>query len=159
MLIQVHTTRGCGEQGFPSAQPYLSPLIYAANSRGALKIKIEKKKCLRRALNKRIALAALRGFTYESNSANLEIFCGGLYCNKKKTSFTEDYLSKFYQLHFEIGARNLSLPSSEHLILGMNFVFWVIVHGIANGAFKGLSTIAEVLNAKPPKGRESYTLK
>ncbi|KAJ5884525.1 hypothetical protein N7504_012097 [Penicillium tannophilum] len=24
MYIQVHTTIGCGEQGFPSAQPYLS---------------------------------------------------------------------------------------------------------------------------------------
>ncbi|KAJ5302313.1 hypothetical protein N7508_007176 [Penicillium antarcticum] len=47
----------------------------------------------------------------------------------------------------------------EHPVLGMNFVFWVIVHGIADGAFKGLSTVAEVLNVKPPKGRESYTLK
>lgn len=40
----------------------------------------------------------------------------------------------------------------------MNFVFWVIVHGIADGAFKGLSTVAEVLAVRPPKGRESYTL-
>jgi hypothetical protein len=42
MLIPVHTTTGCGEQGFPSAQPYLSQLLYAANSRGALKIKTAK---------------------------------------------------------------------------------------------------------------------
>lgn len=40
----------------------------------------------------------------------------------------------------------------------MNFVFWVIVHGIADGAFKGLSTVADVLAVRPPKGRESYTL-
>ncbi|KAJ5813677.1 uncharacterized protein N7503_000427 [Penicillium pulvis] len=46
----------------------------------------------------------------------------------------------------------------EHPVLGMNFVFWVIVHGIADGAFKGLSTVADVLAERPPKGRESWTL-
>jgi hypothetical protein len=40
----------------------------------------------------------------------------------------------------------------------MSFVFWVIVHGVADDAFKGLSTVAEVLAVRPPKGRESYTL-
>ena len=46
----------------------------------------------------------------------------------------------------------------EHPVLGMNFVFWVIVHGVADGAFKGLSTVADVLAVRPPKGRESYTI-
>ncbi|KAJ5932825.1 hypothetical protein N7516_007314, partial [Penicillium verrucosum] len=46
----------------------------------------------------------------------------------------------------------------EHPVLGMSFVFWVIVHGVADGAFKGLATVTEVLAAKPPKGRESWTL-
>ncbi|KAJ5138867.1 uncharacterized protein N7515_003715 [Penicillium bovifimosum] len=46
----------------------------------------------------------------------------------------------------------------DTLVLGMSFVFWVIVHGVADGAFKGLATVTEVLAAKPPKGRESWTL-
>ncbi|KAJ5389764.1 uncharacterized protein N7496_000832 [Penicillium cataractarum] len=46
----------------------------------------------------------------------------------------------------------------EHPILGKSFVFWVIVHGVADGAFKGLSTVADVVSVRPPKGRESYTL-
>ncbi|CAG8151922.1 unnamed protein product [Penicillium nalgiovense] len=46
----------------------------------------------------------------------------------------------------------------EHPVLGMSFVFWVIVHGVADGAFKGLATVTEVLAAKPPNGRESWTL-
>lgn len=37
----------------------------------------------------------------------------------------------------------------------MSFVFWVIVHGVADGAFKGFDTAEEVLAARPPKGRES----
>lgn len=40
----------------------------------------------------------------------------------------------------------------------MSFVFWVIVHGVADGVFKGLSTVADVLAVRPPEGRESYTL-
>jgi hypothetical protein len=40
----------------------------------------------------------------------------------------------------------------------MSFVFWVIVHSDADGAFKGLSTVTDVLAVRPPKGRESYTL-
>ncbi|KAJ5235461.1 uncharacterized protein N7469_004629 [Penicillium citrinum] len=46
----------------------------------------------------------------------------------------------------------------ETPILGFNFVFWVIVHGVADGAFKGLRTVEDVLAVRPPKGRESYTL-
>ncbi|KAJ5366659.1 hypothetical protein N7541_000600 [Penicillium brevicompactum] len=46
----------------------------------------------------------------------------------------------------------------EHPVLGMSFVFWVIVHGVADGAFKGHVTVTDVLAAKPPKGRESWTL-
>lgn len=37
-------------------------------------------------------------------------------------------------------------------------MFWVIVHGVADGAFKGLRTVEDVLAVRPPKGRESYTL-
>lgn len=44
-------------------------------------------------------------------------------------------------------------------MLGMNFVFWVIVHGIADGVFKGISSIDELLEKRPPMGRESWTLK
>lgn len=40
----------------------------------------------------------------------------------------------------------------------MNFVFWVIVHGIADRAFKGISSVEELLAQRPPKGRESWTL-
>lgn len=32
----------------------------------------------------------------------------------------------------------------------MNFVFWVIVHGIADHAFKGISTVTELLAKRPP---------
>lgn len=32
------------------------------------------------------------------------------------------------------------------------------MHGVADGAFKGLSTVTDVLAVRPPKGRESYTL-
>ncbi|CAG8330027.1 unnamed protein product [Penicillium nalgiovense] len=46
----------------------------------------------------------------------------------------------------------------EHPVLGMSFVFWVIVYRVADGAFKGLATVTEVLAAKPPNGRESWTL-
>lgn len=46
----------------------------------------------------------------------------------------------------------------EHPVLGMNFVLWVIVHGIADGAFKGISSIDELLSKQPPPGRESFTL-
>lgn len=46
----------------------------------------------------------------------------------------------------------------EPLILRISFVFWVIVHGVAEGAFKRLSTVTDVLTVRPPKGRELYTL-
>ena len=46
----------------------------------------------------------------------------------------------------------------EHPVLGMNFAFWVIVHGIADGAFKGISSVDELLSKRPPPGRESFTL-
>lgn len=39
----------------------------------------------------------------------------------------------------------------------MSFVFWVIVHGVADGAFKSCDTVEQVLATKPPKGRESLT--
>ncbi|KOS36559.1 hypothetical protein ACN38_g12693 [Penicillium nordicum] len=32
----IHTTTGCGKQGFPSAQPYLSMVHHAANTQCAL---------------------------------------------------------------------------------------------------------------------------
>jgi hypothetical protein len=40
----------------------------------------------------------------------------------------------------------------------MNFIFWVIVQGVADGAFKGYATVKDVLAASPPQGRESWTL-
>ena len=43
-------------------------------------------------------------------------------------------------------------------MLGMNFVFWVIVHGITDGAFKGISLVDELLSKQPPLGRESFML-
>ncbi|KAJ5600685.1 hypothetical protein N7450_001752 [Penicillium hetheringtonii] len=46
----------------------------------------------------------------------------------------------------------------ENPILGFNFVFWIIVQGVADGAFKGLRTVEDILAVIPPKGRESYTL-
>ena len=46
----------------------------------------------------------------------------------------------------------------EHPVLGMNFVFWVIVHGIADGTFKGISSVDELLSKWPPPGRESFML-
>ncbi|KAJ5110979.1 hypothetical protein N7532_001514 [Penicillium argentinense] len=54
--------------------------------------------------------------------------------------------------------KNLVNSNIEHPALGMSFVFWVIVHGVADGAFKGLTTMAEVLSIMPPKWRESLTL-
>ncbi|CAG8296393.1 unnamed protein product [Penicillium salamii] len=46
---------------------------------------------------------------------------------------------------------------NEHPVLGFNFVFWVIVHGVADNAFKNLSSLEAVLAMKPPKGRGSFT--
>jgi hypothetical protein len=40
----------------------------------------------------------------------------------------------------------------------MNFVYWVMVHGIADDAFKGISSVDELLAQRPPEGRESWTL-
>ena len=34
----------------------------------------------------------------------------------------------------------------------------MIVHGIADGAFKGISSVDELLSKRPPPGRESFTL-
>jgi len=38
-------------------------------------------------------------------------------------------------------------------------MFWVIVYGIADSAFKGLEMVEKLLSTKPPKGRELLTLK
>ena len=43
-------------------------------------------------------------------------------------------------------------------MLGNNFVFWVIVYGIADSAFKNISSVEKLLAQRPPKGRESWTL-
>lgn len=42
----------------------------------------------------------------------------------------------------------------EHNIPAFNLVFWVIVHRIADSAFKGISTIEKLLAKRPPEGRE-----
>lgn len=43
-------------------------------------------------------------------------------------------------------------------MLGKNFVFWVIVHGIADNAFKNITSVEKLLAQRPPMGRESWTL-
>ena len=43
-------------------------------------------------------------------------------------------------------------------MLGMNFVFWVIIHGITDSAFKGISSVDELLLKQPPPGKESFML-
>ncbi|KAF4155474.1 hypothetical protein CNMCM6069_007995 [Aspergillus lentulus] len=56
---------------------------------------------------------------------------------------------------------DITLPKNwfrEHPILAMNFVYWVMVHGIADDAFKGISSVDELLAQRPPEGRESWTL-
>jgi hypothetical protein len=40
IVFVTHTTIGCGEQGFPSAQPYLSHILNAVNSQRALGLKV-----------------------------------------------------------------------------------------------------------------------
>ncbi|KAJ5726674.1 uncharacterized protein N7483_008031 [Penicillium malachiteum] len=39
----------------------------------------------------------------------------------------------------------------EYPILRLNFIFWVIVYRVANSAFKGLNTVADVLIVKDKK--------
>ena len=46
----------------------------------------------------------------------------------------------------------------EHPVLGMNLIFWVIVHGIADSAFKGISLVDELLLKWPLPGKESFML-
>ncbi|KAG0154230.1 hypothetical protein PDIDSM_1610 [Penicillium digitatum] len=46
----------------------------------------------------------------------------------------------------------------EHPVLGLNLVFWVIVHGVADGAFKNLTSLDDVLAVRPPAHRTSFTL-
>ncbi|KAJ5783753.1 uncharacterized protein N7518_009430 [Penicillium psychrosexuale] len=46
----------------------------------------------------------------------------------------------------------------EHPILASNFIFWVIVHEIANNAFKNITNVDKLLAQHLPKGRESWTL-
>ncbi|KAH2126877.1 hypothetical protein KXV35_005576, partial [Aspergillus fumigatus] len=48
------------------------------------------------------------------------------------------------------------IPEQE--ILGKNFIFYVMVTGIADKAFRGIRTTDELLDKRPPKGRESWTL-
>ncbi|KAM0107297.1 hypothetical protein ACP6JB_007115 [Aspergillus fumigatus] len=47
---------------------------------------------------------------------------------------------------------------TEQKVLGRNFVFYVMVAGIADQAFKGIRSVDELLSKVPPKGRESWTL-
>ena len=47
----------------------------------------------------------------------------------------------------------------EHPVLGKkSFVFWVIIHRIADRAFKGISSVDELFSKWPPPGREFFTL-
>lgn len=74
-----------------------------------------------------------------------------LYVVKKIYAFTHDVSANYMCCRPKNWLR-------EHPVLGMNFAFWVIVHGVADDAFKGLPTVADVLAAEPPEGRESWTL-
>ncbi|EER41728.1 conserved hypothetical protein [Histoplasma capsulatum H143] len=47
---------------------------------------------------------------------------------------------------------------NSHPVLGLGFLFWVSVIGLADHAFRGISTIDELLEKRPPKGKESWTL-
>ncbi|KAJ5475418.1 hypothetical protein N7539_007705 [Penicillium diatomitis] len=46
----------------------------------------------------------------------------------------------------------------EHPVLALNFVFWVIVLGVADGAFRNCETLHDVLSVKPPASRDTLTL-
>ncbi|KAJ5660882.1 uncharacterized protein N7484_000254 [Penicillium longicatenatum] len=84
----------------------------------------------------------------------------------RSRGFTREYQEKKESEANVIAYRELAPATShrplnwfrEHPVLGKSFVFWVIVHGIADGAFKGLDTIEKLLDTKPPSGRESLTL-
>lgn len=45
----------------------------------------------------------------------------------------------------------------EQKVLGRNFPFWLMVVGLADQAFKGIQTVEELLDKRPPKGRESWS--
>lgn len=45
----------------------------------------------------------------------------------------------------------------EQHILGRNFPFWLMVVGLADRAFKGIRTVDELLEMRPPKGRNSWS--
>ncbi|BCS28042.1 uncharacterized protein APUU_61090S [Aspergillus puulaauensis] len=46
----------------------------------------------------------------------------------------------------------------EQKMLRTNFVFYVMVAGIVDQAFRAIRTVDELLSTVPPKGRESWTL-
>ncbi|KAG2026234.1 hypothetical protein GB937_001742 [Aspergillus fischeri] len=48
------------------------------------------------------------------------------------------------------------IPEQE--ILGRNFIFYVIIIGIIDKAFRGICTADKLLDKRPLKGRESWTL-
>lgn len=45
----------------------------------------------------------------------------------------------------------------EQKVLGRNFPFWLMVVGLADQAFKGIRTVEELLDKRPPRGRESWS--
>ncbi|KAG2010920.1 hypothetical protein GB937_007464 [Aspergillus fischeri] len=51
---------------------------------------------------------------------------------------------------------DVTLPKTwfrEHLILVMNFIFWVIIHSITDCAFKGISSVEEFTGPKTSRGQ------
>jgi hypothetical protein len=56
------------------------------------------------------------------------------------------------------GEHGDGLSHREHPILAINFIYWVMVHGIADSTFKGILSVNELLAQRPPEGGESWTL-
>ncbi|KAJ5741814.1 hypothetical protein N7533_011223 [Penicillium manginii] len=112
--------------------------------------------------------------------ANSNATSSKIICREHKTSYSiskkvkDDVLNNLKYLTFNIirssqdGSlkrwrynNKKDLPKNwlrEHPALGISFVFWVIVHGVADRAFKGLTTMAEVLSMRPPNRYKSLTL-
>lgn len=79
----------------------------------------------------------------------------------KPSDMTMEQICKYLSWNITIMQANIFSPKNwipEQKMLGRNFIFYVMVAGIADQAFKGIRTIDELLSKRPPKGRESWTL-
>ncbi|KAJ5521639.1 hypothetical protein N7527_005754 [Penicillium freii] len=195
-----HTTIGCGKQGFPSAQPYLSPLfcthlsgtpgISRNHSRSdsyvpyhvALYEKEGNTIC-----HPELAPATLEKYDYAVNSwalisrnestnpdfpnlpiptpERLKLFAEFYIKSCKKERETSRSLSK----EVKDDPRERFLVNGKDIDYLLRYLFVdnyydyiykrVIVYRVADSAFKGFTTITEVLTAKLLKGRDAIGLK